>query len=202
MTNRMRAFALALAAVLLLPNHPVFGDDDSRRQGAADDFQRARPRLLLIQEDKVVAFDPFTGIGAQTGTVKGAIRGTSIVNFQFQITTFPEFTFNNRVGITDLDGDQIIFRNVGTGRFLYPPLQDPTLAPGEAPFQVFGDGGPGTGIGGPLVGTYEVVATTGKFIRQFPIGKVFRYRAVAYNPSVPPTAPGTTGSVYVEVYSR
>lgn len=194
MTNRVKALALGLGAVLALA--VVSAADDGDRNGT-DDFQRARPPLLLVQEDKVVTFDPITGIGAQTGTVSGAIRGTSIVNFQFQITAFPDFTFNNRVGITDLDGDQIIFKNVGTGRFVFPPLSDPTLAPGEAPFQVFGNG-----IGGPLTGTYEVVATTGKFIRQFPIGRVFPYRGIAYNPSVPPTAPGTTGSVYVEVYSR
>ena len=87
-------------------------------------------RIRFVQHDKVVAFNPATGQGAQTGTVTGDLTGVSIVNFQFTITTFPDFTFNNRAGITDLNGDQVIFKNVGTGKFVVPGLVDPTLAPG------------------------------------------------------------------------
>src|SRR4051812_23913118 len=70
-------------------------------------------KVLFVQRDKVVAFDPGTGLGAQVGTATGAIDGATVVNFKFTITTFPNFTFENRAGITDTDGDQIIFRNVG-----------------------------------------------------------------------------------------
>ena len=153
--------------------------------------------ILFIQQDKVVKFDPVTGLGAQVGTATGEINGVSIVNFAFTITTFPNFTFNNRAGITDIDGDQIIFRNVGTGRFIIPGLADPTLGgnPGVIPYQVFGNG-----FGGPFTGTYEVVATSGKFVSKYPIGTKFPYRAVAMNPSTPPSAPGETGAVYVEIF--
>ena len=158
-----------------------------------------KPRVLFIQQDKVVAFDPASGLGAETGTATGDINGMSMVNFQFVVNpvTFPTFTFNNRVGITDTDGDQIIFKNVGTGRFLVVPLVDPTLGgnPGAAPYQVFGNG-----LGGPLTGTYEVLATSGKYGHSYHIGQKFPSRAVAYNPSTPPTALGSTGAVYVEVF--
>jgi hypothetical protein len=155
--------------------------------------------VMFIQQDKIVSFDPATGIGAETGTATGDITGTTTENFQFTITSFPAFTFNSRVGITDTDGDQIIFKNVGTGTFLVPALQDPTLGgnPGSAPFQVFGNG-----LGGPLVGTYEVLATSGKYVTSFPIGTTFPSKAVLYNPSSPPTTAGTTGSVYVEVSDK
>jgi len=168
-----------------------------------------KPHVLFMQQDRVVTFDltPPTadaplggGIGAQVGTATGAINGTTVVNFKFTFTSNPfarplSFNFDNRVGITDTDGDQIIFKNIGTGRF-NAPLLDPTDGgnPGAPPFQVFGNG-----AGGPLTGTYEVVATSGKYVSQYPIGKVFPYRAISFNPATPPTPPGTTGSSYVEV---
>lgn len=156
-------------------------------------IQADRDGISFVQQDKVVAFDPFTGIGAQTGTVSGDVTGVSIVNFQFAATPGnPNFTFNNRAGITDLNGDQVIFKNVGTGRFI-AGLQDPTLPGNTPPFQVFGNG-----IGATLRGTYEVVAASGRFSLRFHLGDVFRYRAIAYNPSTPPTV-GGLGSVYVEV---
>jgi hypothetical protein len=154
-----------------------------------------KPHIMFIQQDKVVAFNPGTGEGAQTGTATGDINGVSIVNFQFLITTFPNFNFNNRAGITDIDGDQIIFKNVGTGRFVFPGLFDPSVNPADPPYQVFANG-----LGGPLTGTYEVVATSGKYSHRFRIGQKFPYKGVAYNPSTPPTPAGSLGSVYVEVY--
>src|SRR5258708_14771415 len=83
-------------------------------------FKATKPvkHMMFVQQDKVVSFDPATGIGAETGTATGDITGTTTENFQFTITAFPAFTFNSRVGITDTDGDQIIFKNVGTGTFL------------------------------------------------------------------------------------
>lgn len=213
MTLRSKGIVLALAVAVCMTLTPVAAQNGPNSQaggvpGLADQIAalraevaalRPNPKLLFTQHDKVVAFDPATGLGAQTGVATGRINGVSIVNFQFTITSFPDFSFRNRAGITDLDGDQIIFSNVGTGRFVFPALADPTLGgnPGSAPFQVFGNG-----LGGPLTGTYEVVATSGKFVASYPLGSVFDYRAVAYNPSSPPTPLGTVGSVYVEVSER
>lgn len=73
------------------------------------------PRLMFVQRDKVIKFDPTTGVGLQVGTASGLVEGVTTVNFQFAVTFPPNFTFNNRAGITDLDGDQIIFKNVGSG---------------------------------------------------------------------------------------
>jgi len=167
--------------------------------------------VLFLQQDRIVTFDltppvsvqPLGGaVGAQVGTAIGAINGTSVVNFKFTFTTNPfvrplSFAFDNRVGITDIDGDQIIFKNVGTGQF-NPPLLDPSLGnPGDAPYQVFGNA-----AGGPLTGTYQVVATSGKFSQLYRIGQVFPYHAVMFNPATPPAPPGTTGSSYVEVLAK
>lgn len=158
-----------------------------------------KPRVIFTQQDKVVAFDLATGLGSQVGTATGDINGADIVNFQFTPTTLPNFSFDNRVGITDTDGDQIIFKNLGTGRFIFSAsaLPDPTLGgnPGSAPYQVFGNG-----LGGLMTGTYEVVATSGKYAADYYIGRTFAYRAVLYNPSTPASPAGTTGSVYVEVF--
>jgi len=188
---------------------------------AAQLFQK--PHVLFMQQDRVITFQitppnppsqPLGGaIGSQVGTATGAINGTTVVNFKYTFTTVPgfppgncaqcfDFDMDNRVGITDTDGDQIIFKNVGTGHF-GPSLIDPTLGgdPGASPFQVFGNG-PTRGTGGPLQGTYEVIATSGKYAGQYKLGKIFTYRAVTFNPAAPPNAPGTTGSSYVEVLEK
>jgi len=140
--------------------------------------------LFFTQRDTVVDFQPSTGLGLQVGTVEGLIAGTSIVNFQFVPVSQTEINFDNRAMITDLDGDQVIFKNVGNGRFLIPPLSDPGSPLGNL-----------QGIGGPLTGTYECVQATGKF--RFLLGRKFPYRSVATNPA----RPGFPGQVYVEVYS-
>lgn len=167
--------------------------------------QQSAP-LLLIQQDKVIRFNTVTGEGVQVGTATGQIRGVSIVNFKFSEAPsgLPDITFDNRAGITDFDGDQIIFHNVGTGRFVVPPLIDET-APltnqvfGATPIPCPGFGGACSGVGGPLQGTYEVVATSGKYVSRYPIGTKFPYRGIAYNPSSPPADPNDFGAVYVEV---
>ena len=171
-----------------------------------------KPHVIFVQRDRVVTFDLTAptvdqplggGIGAQVGTATGVINGTTALNFKYTFTSNPfvrplTFTFDNRVGITDTDGDQIIFKNVGTGQFI-TPLLDPTLGgnPGTTPFQVFGNGS-----GGPLTGTYEVVATSGKYVLRYPIGQILSSRAVFFNPATPPTPAGTTGTSYVEVFDR
>ena len=167
--------------------------------------------LLLIQQDKVIRFNTVTGEGVQVGTATGQINGVSIVNFKFTeaSTGLPDITFDNRAGITDLDGDQIIFHNVGTGKFVVPPLLD--KSPGAAlnnqifgatPLACPGFGGSCSGVGGPLAGTYEVVATSGKYVNLYPIGRKYPYRGVAYNPSSPPGDPNDFGAVYVEVKAQ
>jgi len=166
------------------------------------------PGLLLIQQDKVIRFNTDTGEGIQVGTATGRISGVSIVNFRFSeaASGLPDITFDNRAGITDLDGDQIIFHNVGIGRFVVPPLIDESLGAtltnqvfGATPLPCPGFGGSCSGVGGPLVGTYEVVATSGKYVNLYPIGRKYPYRGIAYNPSSPPGDPEDFGAVYVEV---
>jgi hypothetical protein len=142
-----------------------------------------KDHVLLTQQDVVQAFDLMTGLGYQVGTVTGDIVGTTLVEFQFTATGAPvgdvlPIAFQNKVTITDIDGDQIFFDNNGTGKFHVG-------APG-APFQ---------GSGGPLVGTYVVSGGTGKF-KSVKIGSTFAYRAIATNPPAPPDRLGT---VFVEV---
>jgi hypothetical protein len=162
-----RGFALAAAlfvsGALLAPR-------------AAAQSTNNRNNLLLVQQDHVLAFNFATGAGRQVGTVTGRISGTSVVDFQFTLTSATTLTFDNKVVITDLDGDQLRIRNVGTGRFIFPI--DPSVF----------------GLGGPLEGSYEVLAGTGKFASW--VGRKYPYRAVASNPA------GGLGTVYVEVYSN
>ncbi len=155
-------------------------------------------RVLFTQQDKVISFvvNPAngTGVGVESGTATGAINGVTLTNFSFTITTFPNFAFDDQVGITDIEGDQIIFKNVGTGRFILPGLLDPTQPlSNQVLFSTT------SFLGGPLTGTYVVVATSGKYVRQYPLGTVLQYRAIAMNPNSPPAAPGSVGSTYVEV---
>ncbi|MEQ1885581.1 MAG: hypothetical protein ABL967_11005 [Bryobacteraceae bacterium] len=163
MTGKIAA-AFVLAGALMAP--AAYADNDSG----------GGRNVLFVQQDKVTAFNPLTGAGQQVGTVTGRITGTSIVNFQFIPTSLTTINFDNNVVLTDLDGDQIRFRNRGSGKFVLPI--DPTAF----------------AIGGPLVGNYEVIAGTGKYSNW--VGRKFPYRAVASNP------PDNLGSVYVEVYSN
>ena len=139
-----------------------------------------RPDVLFVQRDTVIAFDPTTGLGTQVGTTDGEILGTSIMNFQFIPLSQTDIRFDNRTLITDLDGDQILFRYTGNGRFI-TPLGDTSVV------------GKIMGIGGPLGGTYECIQASGKW--GFLVGRKFGTRSAATNPA----APGP-GCVYVEVY--
>ena len=145
--------------------------------------------ILFKQQDMVKAFDIVTGKGYQIGTATGIISGTTFVEFQFAPTAPPvgdeiPITFQNKVIITDIDGDQIFFDNNGTGSYHIG-------APGFG-FQ---------GTGGPLTGTYVVTGATGKYQsdhswhHRWAVGSTFRYRAITTNP---PT-PGALGTVYVEI---
>jgi len=145
----------------------------------ADDEER---RLLFAQRDAVQAFDTTTGKGFQTGTTNGLISGTSFVSFQFTIVGGPgpdgalPITFNNKVIITDLDGDQLFFNNTGTGKF-HVGFPGDTFA----------------GVGGPLTGTYVLTGGTGKFAK-WKVGSTYEYHAIAANPPN-----GALGNVYVQV---
>ena len=196
----VRKIILGSAVVGVIALLIALTGSSSRLQG------QERPGLLLIQQDKVIRFNTVTGEGIQVGTSTGRINGVSIVNFKFSEaqTGLPDITFDNRAGITDLDGDQIIFHNVGIGRFVVPPLIDKTAGLtnqvfGATPLPCPGFGGSCSGVGGPLQGTYEVVATSGKYVSLYPIGRKFPYRGLAYNPSSPPGSPDDFGAVYVEV---
>jgi hypothetical protein len=153
--------------------------------------------ILFILQDKVTRFDVPGGVGLQVGTAMGKINGVSITTFKYDFSAFPSFSVNKRTGISDTDGDQIIFKVIGSGQFLLP-LVDPTV-PGDSaapPTQVLG------GTGGPFSGTYEVVATSGKYSKTFSLGQKFPFKAVGYNPS--PASAGTDffGAVYVEVFAH
>lgn len=147
--------------------------------------EQAQPHVLLKQQDAVQAFNLFTGQGFQIGTATGLISGTTFVEFQFAPAGPPSgdvlpIVFQNKVIVTDIDGDQVFFDNNGTGSF--------HLGVPGAPFQ---------GSGGPLTGTYVVTGGTGKYA-QWQTGATYTYRAIATNPP----SPGGLGTVYVEVTFR
>ena len=129
-------------------------------------------------------------------TATGKINGVSITQFKFTLTqNNPNFSFDNRAGITDTDGDQIIFKVLGTGRFVVPALKESPSTP--AANEVLG------GLGGPVKGTYEVLAVSGKYVGKYKVGEKFRFAAVGYNPNPASMAQGQAlGASYVEVFSN
>lgn len=142
-------------------------------------------QIFFIQNDLVIAFNQNTGVGGQIGNVLGAIGGTSITNFQFVPKSQTAITFDNRCLITDTDGDQILFRVLGTGQFI-TPLVDTTSTLGTL-----------QAIGGPLVATYIALQGSGKYA--FLVGREFPCKMAATNAANPSS--GALGNVYVEVYS-
>ncbi len=174
-----RMLALGAATILMLAMTTV-GAAWAQNPGAG------RDNILFTQQDNVRAFDINfqTGVGSgfQTGTATGKISGTTSVLFDVQLVPGDkagqfDLSFTNTVTITDLDGDQVYFLNVGTGLF---HLGDTTFV----------------GSGGPLSGTYKVTGGTGKY-EHWKTGKKFPYRAIATNPPA-----DAFGTVYVEVYSN
>ncbi len=160
-----------------------------------------RANILFTQQDEVQKFELnppdlehhnlLWGKGYQTGTAIGKISGTSYVTWTFLVVTpivddKATISFDNTVIVTDLDGDQITFRHVGTGLFHF------------ALFDVFTDTFQGSG--GTLTGTYQVTGGIGKYASW--VGNKFDYRGIATNP--PPKVPGglePLGNVYAEIYS-
>ncbi len=174
--NRCRGKATAAVAALVL-----LAVTASVASAQMENSWFARP--LFTQQDAVQAFDLFTGKGYQIGFATGKISGTTFVEFQFAPAGPPvgdvlPISFQNKVIITDIDGDQIFFDNNGTGSFHL--------------------GGPGAGFrgtGGPLTGTYVVTGGTGKY-QSWLVGSMYRYRAIMTNPPAPPDR---LGNVYVEI---
>ncbi len=152
-----------------------------------------RANILFTQQDEVQQFvigpgpdGTLVGSGFQTGTAIGKISGTSFVSWTFKTTSPIEddvatISFNNTVIITDLDGDQITFKHVGTGLFHFAFV--------EEAFR---------GTGGTLTGTYEVTGGIGKY--ESWIGNKYDYRGVATNP--PADLAAAFGTVYAEIYSN
>ncbi len=141
-----------------------------------------KAHIQFIQQDTVQAFDLVTGTGYQVGTATGDINGTTFVSFQFTPAAPPTsdpfpINFANKVIVTDVDGDQLLFDNNGTGSFHVG------ISPGFR------------GSGGPLQGTYVLTAGTGKYAT-WPVGNTYTYRAIMTNP---PSPAGALGTVYVEV---
>lgn len=212
MSLRMLGLFAALLLVTAGTSSPLYAQGKSASHRKSDSHRR---NVLITLQDKVIRFDvnpasPTAGQGVQVGTATGRVNGVSITNFQFDLfSNFPAFTFHNRAGITDQDGDQVIFRVLGSGNFVIPPLLDPTVPsdhpagfPDAPPDQVLG------GTGGPVSGTYEVVATSGKYSQLLQIGQKFPFRAVGYNPNPfavlggPEPTDEALGAVYIEVYSN
>lgn len=162
------------------------------------------PHHLLFREQNQLLFffiDPVTGAGAvhEAGTATGSINGAVVGNFRTFPTGPTTFNFDIRTGIADTDGDQLIYRATGSGRFVCPPLGDPS-PPFAGPAPAF-PGPPGIlGLGGPLAGTATITATnpSSKYVHL--VGRTFDYRAVLSNRGDGCTTAGSlTGSVYVEV---
>jgi hypothetical protein len=150
----------------------------------------------MVLREKITRFD-LSGLGLRAGTASGKINGASITTSKFVTSGFPLFTTNDRVGITDTDGDQIIFRVLGNGQFINPVI-DPTV-PGDTtapPTQVLG------GTGSTVSGIFEVVATSGKYTRLYKFGERFEFKSVMYNPNPAAADADPFGAAYTEVFSR
>lgn len=144
-------------------------------------------QLFFAFRDTVINFGP-TGIGNHIGTCEGTITGTSVTNFQFVFTSQTTIKYDNRCMVTDLDGDQIIFQVVGTGRFIVPQPTDPSST-------LLGNL---VALGGPLVASFTVTVATGKYT--FLLGQKFPGKMAAQNVTNPSS--GVLGNVYGEVYSN
>lgn len=153
-----------------------------------------RANILFTQQDEVQEFvlNPLTGTGTgfQTGTAIGKISGTTFVAWTFQLVTpivhdKATISFDNTVIVTDLDGDQITFKHVGTGLFHFAFDPSDTFK----------------GSGGTLTGTYEVTDGIGKYAAW--VGYRYNYRGVATNPpQVTAANQPALGTVYAEIYSN
>jgi hypothetical protein len=200
-SKRTRSFfSVQLAAVLALTafSAGARAEHDYDNNGRNSDNGRQvlfshRDISTEYHVDQFSSGVPVLGHGLQVGTSWGAIVGSSITAF-----TFVGLAADSRVGITDLDGDRVLFHKTSLGRFL-APIPDPTTT--NPLLNVFGGGGL------VLAGTYEVIGSTGKYTKIFKPGDKFPFRSVTSAPGIPPATPPLVGQIpagteYVEVYAR
>lgn len=185
MKRLLRNKKVLLVAILVLISTTVWAVTVRRpsRQIDPETNLLESPKLLFIHQDVVTSF-PATGDGVRSGTMRGAISGSTTTNFQFLAVPPPDFASDDWTLLVDPDGDQILFRVQVTGRFLVF-LQAPADDPRHELNQV----------GGPFTGIYEVVEATGKY--QGLVGHKFPCKGIGTLPAKNPTI----GSVYAEVYS-
>ena len=162
------------------------GIDESKHTEPEAKYKAAGLQLFFAYRDTVINFNPNTGVGNHIGTVEGAFNGTSITNFQFIPTSQTTIKYDNRCLISDIDGNQILLRVVGTGQFI--------TAPTDASNPLLGSL---MSLGGPLVATMTVLSATGTFA--FLVGRKFPCKMVASNAVL--ASAGVLGNVYGEVYS-
>src|SRR5712692_9448441 len=152
--------------------------------------------LLFQEANKLILFS-----GPDVHGV-GSFHGTVLVNLRMFLTGPTTFNFDRRVGITDTDGDQLVYRATGSGRFICPPLADPSPPLPGPPQGIFG-------LGGPVSGTATIVAASaqtaacpncGKFV-QF-VGQPLVWRGVGYNPGngCDPAMQFGLGTTFVQVF--
>ena len=150
-----------------------------------DDDLPDEPELLFIQQDQVTLFPP-NGAGIREGTVRGAINGSSITNFQFVPTGPTTFTSDELSLFADSDGDQILFHVTIDGRFEVPLKGDvDENFPGRENLAL---------VVGLFSGMYEVVKATGKY--QTFLGRKFPTKGLAMTPARNPAI----GTVYMEIF--
>lgn len=181
-----RSLAAVILLTLGLAGVWVFAGSeriDSRARVDLEPNMAVSPKLLFIHQDAVTSF-PATGDGVRTGTMRGAISGAAVTNFQFLPVPPPEFASDDLTLLNDIDGDQILFRVQVDGHFIIP-LQGPEGDPRQNINQ----------IGGPFSGIYEVVEATGKY--QYLIGRKLPCKGIGMLPAKNPAI----GSVYAEIYS-
>lgn len=182
MTDKRIAWGLGSIIVLAALGSVSCGSTSSSTASAA-----APSPVLFEEHDKLILFSgpDQNGVitGLLVGSVDGTINGAGITNFRMFLTGPTTFNFDFRTGITDADGDQMMYRATGSGRFVCPPLADSTSPPLPGPPQgIFG-------LGGPLSGTAAITAASassslcpncGKFTSL--VGQSFTWRTVSYNP--------------------
>jgi hypothetical protein len=186
--HRRTAVLIAFAACAISANAAKAEDNQGRNV-----LFSHRDLSIEYHVDQFSGSIPVLGHGVQVGTAEGAVTGSTITAF-----TFVGPAAESRVGITDLDGDRILFRKTSLGRFVAPIIDTTTTNP---LLNVFSGGGL------VLAGTYEVISSTGKYTKRFKPGDKFPFRSVTSAPGIPPATPPLvgqipTGTEYVEVYTN
>jgi hypothetical protein len=162
--------------------------------------QRTDSPILFIQQDIVTVFAVPPAFGVRVGTVTGAINGTVTMNTQ--LTPAPpgaSFTADDRALVVDTDGDQILFKVVGSGTFIQALTDPPNDPPPDRPRDFIAPvpwPAP-LNLGGHFTATYSVMQGTGKYAN---LSGAFDAVGVAVLPShqADPTKP--QGIAFVTVF--